>query len=139
MKIVCFCNYIYKPLVLVSKVFYFANRSLYLVVKSVYLVDKSVFLATTSPFFLSNAWIWDWIRSGSFSKIPFLAIVFTKKSNKRKQATIILSARGLRRQNSRTRLTPPKKKMKTFGHFYFFTQKKYCFVTNLEKFKHLYI
>lgn len=127
MKIACLCNHIYKPLVLVSNVLYFANRSLYLVFKSVYLVDRSVFLATTSSTFLSSAWIWDWIRSGSFSKILFSAIVCTKKSNRRKQAAIIMSARWLRNQNSHGRhLQPPpkkKRKMKTFVQSYFFTTK----------------
>lgn len=93
---------VYKPLFLVSSVLYFADRSLYLEVRSVYLVDwslllvdrsayltdRSVYLATISSIFLSSAWIWDWSKDGSFSKILFSAIVCTIKITRNINAAI---------------------------------------------------
>lgn len=92
-----YVDYIYKPLVLVSNVLYFADRSVYFVARSLYLFDwslylvkRSLFLATTSSTFLSSAWIWDWSKSGSFNKILFSAIACAMKITRNIMAAILV-------------------------------------------------
>lgn len=94
-----------KPLVLVSRVLYFADksvnwrdwsvylvdRSLYLANKSLYLAARSEFLVTTSSIFLSSAWICDWTKFGSFSKILFSAIACARNTINKIQTTIVLT------------------------------------------------
>lgn len=92
-------------MVLVSRVLYFADksvnwmnwsvylvdRSLYLANKSLYLAARSEFLVTTSSIFLSSAWICDWTKFGSFSKILFSAIACARNTINKIQTTIVLT------------------------------------------------